>query len=90
MAIVRKLPADSEGESLPLIFTNGDLSALRAAVGRLGFKDEENLLRYALAVISKSATRTLTVIDQDGKSIALNPSEALLVPTATAAAAKAG
>ena len=89
MAIVRKLPEGGEGESLPLIFTNGDLSALRAAVERLGFKDEENLLRYALAVISKSATRTLTVIDQDGKSVALNPSEALLVPTASASA-KAG
>ena len=88
MAIVRNLPAGSEGESLPLIFTNGDLSALRDAVERLGFKDEENLLRYALAVISKSATRTFTVIDQDGKSLALNPSPALLVPTATVESAK--
>ena len=89
MAIVRNLPADNTGESLPMIFTNGDLDALGKAVARLGFKDEESLLRYALAVISKSATRTLTVIDQDGKSLALNPSDALLMP-APAATAKAG
>ena len=78
MAITRINPnAPVEGE-LPLLFNNGDLVALKNAVGKLGFKDEESLLRYALAVISKSATRTLTIIDQDGKSIALNPSESLL------------
>ena len=77
MAIIRTNSASPERE-LPLLFNNGDLTALKSAVERLGFKDEESLLRYALAVLSKSATRTLTVIDQDGKSIALNPSETLL------------
>ena len=77
MAIIRTISASPERE-LPLLFNNGDLTALKSAVERLGFKDEESLLRYALAVLSKSATRTLTVIDQDGKSIALNPSETLL------------
>jgi len=77
MAITRTNPEPPEGE-LPLLFNNGDLVALKAAVERLGFKDEESLLRYALAVISKSATRTLTIIGQDGKSMALNPSDSLL------------
>lgn len=76
MAIVRT--DTDKPDELPLVFNNGDLAALKSAVNRLNFKDEESLLRYALAVISKSATRTLTVIDQDGKSMALNPSESLL------------
>jgi|GEM_PF-2090605 len=76
MAIARTTP--SNPTELPLIFNNGDLVVLRSAVDRLKFKDEESLLRYVLAVISKSATRTLTVIDQDGKSMALNPSDSLL------------
>jgi len=81
MAIVRTENPLTTDE-LPLVFNNGDLAALQKAVNRLGFKDEESLLRYALAVISMSATRTLTIIDQDGKSIALNPSESLLLQVA--------
>ena len=77
MAINRKESVTPE-TGLPLVFTNGDLDVLSGAVERLGFKNEESLLRYALAVISKAATRTLTVVGPDGKSIALNPSEALL------------
>jgi hypothetical protein len=80
MAIVRK-ESQTPTTELPLVFNNGDFATLKSAVERLGFKDEESLLRFALAVISKSATRTLTVIDQDGKSIALNPSAALLKET---------
>lgn len=87
MAIIRKITEEAEGE-LPLVFNNGDLVALQSAVERLGFKNEESLLRYALAVMSKSATRTLTVIDQDGKSIPLNPSEALLAQSAVKEAVK--
>lgn len=61
-----------------MVLNNGDLVALESAVKRLGFKDEVSLLRYALAVLSQSATRTLTVIDTNGKSVALNPSDSLL------------
>jgi hypothetical protein len=76
---INRIP--NAGVDLPLTFTNGDLEALRDAVKRLGFKDEESLLRYVLAVLSQSATRTLTVIDKDGKSLALNPTESVLKPT---------
>ena len=81
MAIIRSNSEVDEG-TLPLTFNNGDLVALSETVERLGFKDEESLLRYVLAVISQSATRTLTIINKDGKSVALNPSETLLVPAA--------
>jgi hypothetical protein len=80
MAITRKPEEPAEEGSLPLIFSNGDLTVLKEAVERLGFKDEESLLRYVLAVIAMSATRTLTVIDKDGKSVPLNPSESVLKP----------
>ena len=87
MAIIRK-EAETTAESLPLVVNNGDLVALKSAVQRLGFKDEESLLRYVLAVMSRSATRTVTVIDQDGKSVPLNPSEALLAQSVVKEAAK--
>lgn len=83
MAIIRK-PAEPEG-GLPLVFNNGDLASLRDTVERLGFRDEESLLRYVLAVLSQSATRTLTVTDKSGKSIALSPSETVLKPPAETA-----
>ena len=71
-------PEGSDPDLLQLDINNGDLKALKNAVSSLGFKDEVSLLRYVLAVLSQSATRTLTVIDKDGKSIALNPSPTLL------------
>ena len=77
MAITRTNPEPPEGE-LPLLINNGDLIALKSAVDRLGFKDEESLLRYMLAVLSKSGSRSITVIDLDGKSVAFTPNETLL------------
>jgi|HubBroStandDraft_4_1064222.scaffolds.fasta_scaffold765500_1 hypothetical protein len=77
MAITRKSSPESEND-LTLSFNNGELSILENAVKHLGFKDEESLLRYFLAVMSKTGTRTLTVIDKEGKSLPLNPSPSLL------------
>jgi hypothetical protein len=82
MAITRS--DESKENALQFILSNGDLVALQSAVKRLGFKDEASLLRYVVAVLSQSATRTLTVIDTNGKTIPLNPSDSLLaqkVPT---------
>ncbi len=83
MAINRRPEEDDAG--LPLVFSNGDLSVLCETADRLGFKDEESLLRYVLAVMSKAATRTLTVLDAGGKSVILNPSDSLLKPELTEA-----
>ena len=83
MAIIRvpsPSPSPTDEESLQLIINNGDLMALKAAVRKLGFKDEESLLRYALAVFTKSATRTLVVMDTSGQRLPLSPAEQLLTP----------
>lgn len=76
MAINRNL--SSNNEELNLIINNGDLKVLKDAVARLGFLNEESMLRYLLAVMSKSATRSLTITDQSGTKMPLNPSESLL------------
>ena len=76
MAITRK--TSENPDELSLIINNGDLAALKEVVSRLGFKDEESLLRYALAVLSKSATRRLEVIDLGGKCRQFNPTPVLL------------
>lgn len=59
---------------------NGDLQAINETVARLGFKDEESLLRFMLAIMAKSATRSVTITDQNGTKSTLTPSEGLLKP----------
>jgi hypothetical protein len=78
MAINRQTSPTPSNNELVLAVNNGDLDALRDAMKRFGFKDEESVLRFALAVLSKSATRSLSIIDQDGVRVNLNPSTELL------------
>jgi hypothetical protein len=82
MAILRPAaPASSNpAQELILAVNNGDLEALRDAMKRFGFKDEESVLRFALAVLSKSATRSLTITGLDGAKVSLTPSTDLLKP----------
>jgi hypothetical protein len=82
MAITRPAaPAPSNpNNELILALNNGDLEVLRDAMKRFGFRDEESVLRFALAVLSKSATRSLTITGLDGVRISLNPSTDLLKP----------
>lgn len=75
MAIVR---TSKTATDLSLNINNGDFEALQKAVERLGFKDEESMLRFLLAVLSKSATRSLIITDQNGSKIPLTPSDSLL------------
>ena len=81
MAIIRIPPTNEALRSteLSLTFNNGDFQALRETVQRLGFVNEESMLRYALAVLSKSATRSLTITDRNGVKVSLNPSADLLL-----------
>ncbi len=84
MAIVRQsvpAPAPENSIELGLTINNGDFQALKKTVERLGFKDEESMFRFALAVLAQSATRSLKVTDTNGKEVTLNPSETLLKPT---------
>lgn len=82
MAVIRNPSSPASNTELPLVFNNGDFTALKDAVERLGFKDEESLLRFALAVFAKSATRSFTVVDQNNKPVSLTPSPSLLKETA--------
>lgn len=80
MAILRPAsptPSNPDNE-LILAVNNGDLEALQDAMKRFGFRDEESVLRFALAVLSKSATRSLTITGIDGVRVTLNPSQDLL------------
>lgn len=83
MAIRRPDPSATTDQELILAINNGDLEALQDAVRKFGFKNEESVLRYALAVLSKSATRSLSIIDQTGVRVNLNPSSDLLLPPDT-------
>ena len=85
MAIQRRpAPASSDTtQELLLAVNNGDLEALRSAMKRFSFKDEESVLRFALAVLAKSATRSLTITDLAGARVSLNPSSDLLASAET-------
>lgn len=69
---------DKSSDGILFDVNNGDLAAIKETVNRLGFKDEESMFRFMLAVISKSATRSLTITDQNGAKVPLSPSEGLL------------
>lgn len=68
----------STGEQLNLEINNGDFEALRTTTQRLGFRNEESMLRFMLAILSKSATRSITITDQNGTKVSLNPSDDLI------------
>jgi hypothetical protein len=59
---------------------NGDLAAVDTAITKLGFKNRESLLRYALAVIAQTDTPVLYV-NKSGEKIALVPNKDLLNET---------
>lgn len=59
---------------------NGDLAAVDAAITKLGFKNREGLLRYALAVVAQTDTPVLYV-NKGGEKVALAPSKELLKET---------
>jgi len=77
MAIRR---GDTSPAEWNLVVNNGDLEVLQQTASRLGFRDEESALRFMLAVLSKAATRAITITDQNGGKITLNPTADLLQP----------
>jgi hypothetical protein len=70
----------SEDESVDLTINNGDLLALRQIYKDWGFKDEESVLRYALAVLTKATNCTLYYLDDLGEKVGLQPSDAVKKP----------
>jgi len=83
MAIKRSASPVSADTELNLTVNNGDFEALQSVVKKLGFKDEESVLRFALAVLTKSATRSLSIVDKDGNRVSLSPATDLLKPAET-------
>lgn len=79
MAIVNKTPeAPSEKERILLEINNGDLEALGTIREKWAFKDEESVLRFALAVLIQAEDNAVSVKTKDGKSTSLRPSDNLL------------
>lgn len=70
--------SESTNEELRLEINNGDYQAFKDTVLRLGFKDEESMIRFMLAALYQSATRSITITDQDGRERGVTPSESLL------------
>ena len=82
MAIRREAVAYTpKADELALIINNGDRVAMKGTADRLGFKDEESLIRFALAVLAQSATRSVTIVNQSNERVSLNPSADLLTQT---------
>ncbi len=76
MAIVRQ-PDQTNDDQLNVNINNGDLAALQAIKDRFGLRDEEAVLRFALAILTKSTSPTIYVEDENGVKVGLSPSEAL-------------
>jgi hypothetical protein len=78
MAILRSgEPTDNE---LDLVVNNGDLRALRAIREAWGFKDEESVLRFALAVLSKTNQHVLYYQNEQGEKVGVQPADAVRQP----------
>lgn len=76
MAIVRQTNQAND-DQLALTINNGDLAALRAIRDRFNLRDEEAVLRFALAILTKSAGETIYVEDETGTKVGLSPSDIL-------------
>jgi len=70
---------DGAGDGLDVAITNGDLQALRQIFEEWGFKDEESVLRYALAVMTKvtNSNKALFYENEQGEKIGLFPAESV-------------
>jgi len=72
MSIVRD---ESTEEALNLSIKNGDLVALREITKTWNFKDEESVLRYALAVMTIAKSKKLFIENYYGEKIELEPTD---------------
>jgi hypothetical protein len=79
--MIKRQIQDTNDEQLSLVIDNGDFQALKAITKKFAFVNEEAVLRYALAVLTKSSKDTLYVDDGTGKKVALEPSDSLKTGT---------
>ena len=79
MAIVKTTDTDQE---LILKVSNGDLAALKKIKSSWRFKNLEDIIRFALAVMVKSDDHAVSV-KQSGEPTTLSPADELLEPQKT-------
>ena len=78
MAIVKD--NNSEEGKIKLTIDNGDLQALKEAVDKFSFVDEQAALRFALFALLK-AEKNVLYVDEGDKKVVLTPSKQSLKPT---------
>jgi hypothetical protein len=67
----------SDFEGVFLALNNGDKAAIEEAMKRWKFKDEQSLLKFALAILIKAENNKVS-IQSGGSQINLTPNESLL------------
>lgn len=76
---IKKIPlSGGEVDKAQFVFDNGDLSAVEQIMAEWKFKDEESLLRFALAVLVKAKNNSITIKNDAGADQTLKPASDLL------------
>lgn len=76
MAIIK---TKEDNDDLQLTINNGDLRALNQIKTKWGFKDNESILRFAIAALTVAEDGDLYAEQKDGVRRILKPAEQLLV-----------
>ena len=76
MAIIK---TKENNDDLQLIINNGDLKALNQIRSKWGFKNNESILRFALAALTLTETEYLYAEQKDGTKRMLKPADDLLI-----------
>lgn len=77
---IKKLPSEIHAaSSVALNFDNGDYEVLNTIKKQWNFKDEESLLRFALAILYKAGEHSVSVKDETGNEVTLKPTENMLL-----------
>lgn len=72
---VRK--TSESGKEAEYTINNGDLEALNEIKERYGLRDSDDVITFAIGVLSQSNGRAISVTDDEGNMIKLLPSEQL-------------
>jgi hypothetical protein len=77
---IKKTTSSDQSGAIIMAFDNGDLAALELIKKKWKFKDEESLLRFALAVLVKAdGSSSISVKNESGGEVDLKPSTDLLL-----------
>jgi len=77
MSIIKK--PESTETSLSLSFDNGDFQALKEAMDKFKFIDEQAALRFALLALLK-ADKNVLYVDEGDKKVVLTPNPQFIKP----------